>query len=632
VITEAHLDQERLDGLHRIHGKRLKIFHSEYPITRNGRGVAVVLNRALTTVDPGDINIVEIVPGRAILINTVWYESERLSALGVYAPNEPANNRNFWEDIHAFFASPDNQHHRKPDLILGDCNVVEEAVDRYPRPNEEQQARWQGAVDALDSLKLFLGLSDGWRDAYPHSIRYTFSNHDNSYQSRIDRIYIKNALLETAYEWDIKPSGILTDHQMVSVRVSAANAPEIGKGRWALPLHLLKDKRFMLHCNNKGIELESQLRTMDPGHRDANNNPQTLWRQYKDGLVRFAREREKAVGPRLDKEIKNLEVAYDAIANDPLLSDDERAASQAIYLQRLTELTQIRHRNTRESVRARNTLEAETISRYWSKTNRALKPRDIIYRLQTDGATEEQPSYETSSPRMAEIARDYHEKLQQPEVARDATEREAHIAEIAGKVNKKLNDDDHDRAELDRPTSETDLRTSLKLSPHFSAPGVDGIPFELWKTLSNRYDSGLKEQATSGKDPPFNVVSVLTTLCNDIELHGVQTDTGFAESWMCPIYKKNDRSKIANYRPISLLNTDYKTFTKSLTIRLAPILPKLIHVNQAGFIQGRHIYDHIWLSKFVIDLAQETDRDGAIVALDQEKAYDKIEHDYLWRS
>jgi hypothetical protein len=59
----------------------------------------------------------------------------------------------------------------------------------------------------------------------------------------------------------------------------------------------------------------------------------------------------------------------------------------------------------------------------------------------------------------------------------------------------------------------------------------------------------------------------------------------------------------------------------------------LIHPNQAGFIPGRHIYDQIWLTKRVIELAEASeDRNGVIVALDQEKAYDKIEHDYLWKA
>lgn len=65
---------------------------------------------------------------------------------------------------------------------------------------------------------------------------------------------------------------------------------------------------------------------------------------------------------------------------------------------------------------------------------------------------------------------------------------------------------------------------------------------------------------------------------------------------------------------------------------MAKIAPDLIHPNPAGFVPGRHIYDQIWLTKRVIELAEATERNGVIVALDQEKAYDKIEHDYLYKA
>jgi hypothetical protein len=78
---------------------------------------------------------------------------------------------------------------------------------------------------------------------------------------------------------------------------------------------------------------------------------------------------------------------------------------------------------------------------------------------------------------------------------------------------------------------------------------------------------------------------------------------------------------------VSLLNTDYKIFTKALTIKLARVAPDVIHPAQAGFVPGRHIYDQIWLTKRIIELAEATEQNGVIVALDQEKAYDKIEHD-----
>jgi ribonuclease HI len=98
---------------------------------------------------------------------------------------------------------------------------------------------------------------------------------------------------------------------------------------------------------------------------------------------------------------------------------------------------------------------------------------------------------------------------------------------------------------------------------------------------------------------------------------------------MCPIYKKKERTEIANYRPITLLNTDYKLLTKALAIQLAKAAPKLIHPDQSGFIPNRSIFDPIRLAKMMIEYADISEEDGALIALDQEKAYDRISHDYL---
>ena len=61
-------------------------------------------------------------------------------------------------------------------------------------------------------------------------------------------------------------------------------------------------------------------------------------------------------------------------------------------------------------------------------------------------------------------------------------------------------------------------------------------------------------------------------------------------------------------------------------------VPSMIHPNQAGFIPNCSIFDHICLAKSIISYAEAMEIDGSIIALDQEKAYDKICHEYLWET
>src|SRR5438876_2320777 len=159
---------------------------------------------------------------------------------------------------------------------------------------------------------------------------------------------------------------------------------------------------------------------------------------------------------------------------------------------------------------------------------------------------------------------------------------------------------------------------------------MDGIPSELWKMLQEyheTYQTNEQEQQNQAVD----IVKILTAVFNNINTYGVSNNTEFSQGWMCPIYKKNDKRDIANYRPITVLNSDYKMSTKILNTRLSKVTGYLIHNDQAGFISGRSIFDQIKQTKLLIDYAELVEEDGLIVALDQEKAYDKITHDYLWK-
>ena len=50
------------------------------------------------------------------------------------------------------------------------------------------------------------------------------------------------------------------------------------------------------------------------------------------------------------------------------------------------------------------------MSKYWSKLNKEKKPRNLFFALQTMNDSE--PTYETRSNKMAELAHDYHKMLQ----------------------------------------------------------------------------------------------------------------------------------------------------------------------------------------------------------------------------
>jgi len=80
---------------------------------------------------------------------------------------------------------------------------------------------------------------------------------------------------------------------------------------------------------------------------------------------------------------------------------------------------------------------------------------------------------------------------------------------------------------------------------------------------------------------------------------------------MSLIFKKKDKMKIENYRPITLLETDYKIHTKTVANKLGRVCQNLIHKDQAGFISGRSLFDHTRLAHLVVDYAEKRNKMAA---------------------
>ena len=59
------------------------------------------------------------------------------------------------------------------------------------------------------------------------------------------------------------------------------------------------------------------------------------------------------------------------------------------------------------------------------------------------------------------------------------------------------------------------------------------------------------------------------------------------------LYKKGDKRNLDNWRPISLLNTDYKIAARALAKRLQNVIPKIINFDQMGYIKERSATENI---------------------------------------
>ena len=95
-----------------------------------------------------------------------------------------------------------------------------------------------------------------------------------------------------------------------------------------------------------------------------------------------------------------------------------------------------------------------------------------------------------------------------------------------------------------------------------------------------------------------------------------------------PVYKKNEKQNIKNYRPVSLLAIFGKIFERIIYNEMYPffILNKLISPNQSGFKRGDSCINQ--LLSITHDIYQSLDEGYEVrgVFLDISKSFDKVWH------
>jgi hypothetical protein len=154
-----------------------------------------------------------------------------------------------------------------------------------------------------------------------------------------------------------------------------------------------------------------------------------------------------------------------------------------------------------------------------------------------------------------------------------------------------------------------------KRSPPRSSPGSDGLPYEILNILTNH--------------PAVN--SLVLDVYNSALQYALFPDSWY-QSLMTLIPKKGDLSQIGNHRPIQLVNTDSKIFTRLVNSRIMDVAPQIINQHELGFMPGRYIAENGLLAQMILENASQFGSDDHCelgLLLNQQKAYDMVNLEYL---
>jgi hypothetical protein len=90
------------------------------------------------------------------------------------------------------------------------------------------------------------------------------------------------------------------------------------------------------------------------------------------------------------------------------------------------------------------------------------------------------------------------------------------------------------------------------------------------------------------------------------------------------IPKKSGACEPGDFRPISLVHSTIKIFSKVLTRRLSPILPNLVSENQGAFLKGRSLHDNFKLVKESTKFLKKKKDNSLLLKLVIAKAFDTV--------
>lgn len=161
--------------------------------------------------------------------------------------------------------------------------------------------------------------------------------------------------------------------------------------------------------------------------------------------------------------------------------------------------------------------------------------------------------------------------------------------------------------DLSKDITNFEILSAIKNFPLKKAPGMDGFPIEFYTTFGAKIDSFFTEVVKSvqkNKNLPETMYQATISVI--------------------PKPGKTCESP-SDYRPISLINCDKKIITKILNNRLVQILPSLIHYDQAGFIQHRDLRTNTRTCLSLTQYAKKYKIDLTLMAVDAEKAFDRID-------
>lgn len=556
-----------------------QLFHSNFHF--KSRGAAILISKSTpfvsshVTADP---------LGRFVVV-TGRLHNVPLILANIYAPN--CDDERFFSNL--FASLPDLNAHN---LIMGgDFNcVLDSRLDRSSSKVQPMTKSAKLIQYFLDTYKV----ADPWRFKYPSSRSYSFFSPVHHSYSRIDYFLVDSKLLSSVRRCDYEAI-VISDHAPHLMQLAFLNKSM--PRTWRFNNLLLAEKPFRDFIS---AQTELFLSINDTGEVSKS----TLW----EALKAFLRGHIISYSAAANKQ--RTERIF-TITNQIIDIDRRYSASPTpdLYKERLKLQTEFDLLTTNET--ARQLLQA----RHRSYEHGEKAGKLLALQIRQSAASRMITEVRTSSGQITADQQDinkefenFYTRLYSSESVGDTKLFDTFFCGLDIPTISM-----EDKEQLEAPLSLEELIQSIKSMQSSKAPGPDGFSPEFYKSFATILSPLLLDVLNES----FNAKSLPPT---------------FYQACISLLLKRDkDPLDPSSYRPLSLLDVDTKLLAKILAARLEKVLPSIVSQDQTGFIKNRLLFSNIRrLFNIIYSSSSHPRCPEVLISLDAEKAFDRVEWDFLF--
>ena len=469
----------------------------------------------------------------------------------------------------------------------GDFNKSLSSDDKLGKYYETKSAQ------LLNQFTVDQNWTDIWRYFNPEIQQYTFFKRKPVIRLRIDYFLIPDGHIDLCQTCEIW-TGYLSDHSFVYLELSIQNNIR-GQGFWKMNTSCLEQKEYVDEVNNL-IEKAKEWK-LDPCLKvDVLKN--NVINYTKDFCKKWASEKSiiiKGLQHRIESLSKKLAM-INLKSNNAISLIEKINCKLDSMKEELNKYDKDKVRGQFIRSRVRWTELSERNTKYYFNLEKSKGKSKCMAKIETDqGETVTDPDL------ILQEQAAFYKNLytEDPTVKYDM-----------GSTDKQL--DATQKILTDSEITLDELKLAIREMDRNKCPGPDSIPAEFYKVFFTRLQDLLLDSFKYG-----------------YELGRLHSSARFGIISLIP--KKNKQRKfLRHWRPISLLNVDYKILAKIFGNRIWLVLSDTIGEDQTGFIKGKSGTQNIRTLIDILEYTWAKQIPGLIISVDFQKAFDRVNYNALY--